>query len=372
MPSTSSGSRPCARITPSRRVVSSAAGRSLVQRDRIHHEPVLGIGQDAAHHLLGALVHLVLGFFDSPWLAGRQRSAGPRDPASLTTRAGDDDHGHRGVAHDLGGPGAQEHAGDRAQGARSDDQHIAVVPVDVLERLSPGGADPDHGLEVARDVWQLADLGEDLLGRLSHLAEPVGQDGVLAVRSEPCRVGRPVPHREGREPQRGAHSGSHGGRCDHEVVSGLRPAIGRGDPPDLRVGLGAESTGARAIGRGELWRSRTVTLPSATCPKTPADDDPRTMSSAPCASASSRTPVGAERAWWRTNVAVTSAGRLERADARAWSAWLSRSAWYSASTFAMLGNHGLGTTEQTTRSWPDDRASIAARWRAAFPRSSGA
>ena len=42
--------------------------------------------------------------------------------------------------------------------------------------------------------------------------------------------------------------------------------------------------------------------------------------------------------------------------------------WYSASTRACKGNHAAGTTLQTWRRSPDDRAIIPASWRAAFPR----
>lgn len=54
--------------------------------------------------------------------------------------------------------------------------------------------------------------------------------------------------------------------------------------------------GAKAIGTGELCSNRSVTLPGATCPKTPSEDEPTTMSGASCSSATSRRPAGAERA----------------------------------------------------------------------------
>ncbi len=34
---------------------------TLVQRNRVHPEPILGVGQHAAHHLFRRLVHLVHG-----------------------------------------------------------------------------------------------------------------------------------------------------------------------------------------------------------------------------------------------------------------------------------------------------------------------
>ena len=40
-------------------LVQLAAAASLVQRDRVHPQPVLGVRQDAAHHLLGRLIDAV-------------------------------------------------------------------------------------------------------------------------------------------------------------------------------------------------------------------------------------------------------------------------------------------------------------------------
>ena len=59
--------------------------------------------------------------------------------------------------------------------------------------------------------------------------------------------------------------------------------------------------GVRATGRGELCSRRPLTLPTDTCPKAPAEDDPTTIILAPCRSAASTSPAGAERAWWTSS-----------------------------------------------------------------------
>ena len=63
-PSTSSGCLGASQINPSRRSYSSSAGSPpLVEGHRVHSQPVLGVRQHAAHHLLCGFVDLVHGYF---------------------------------------------------------------------------------------------------------------------------------------------------------------------------------------------------------------------------------------------------------------------------------------------------------------------
>src|SRR3954465_2214707 len=72
----------------------------------------------------------------------------------------DDDDGDGGVAGDLWAAGAGGNARGRADRARAGDGHVAVLPLDVVERLVPVLALPDGDLELPRDGRQVLDLGE--------------------------------------------------------------------------------------------------------------------------------------------------------------------------------------------------------------------
>ena len=71
--------------------------------------------------------------------------------------AGDDDDRDGGVSDDLGRPRAEEDPRDRSDRAGPDDEHVAVSPFDVLERLVPALAVADDGLDLARYRRQVAD-----------------------------------------------------------------------------------------------------------------------------------------------------------------------------------------------------------------------
>ncbi len=79
------------------------------------------------------------------------------------------------------------------------------------------------------------------------------------------------------------------------------------DPPyaavareTVRSGRHRKPRGANASVTGELCTSRSVTLPRATWPKEPCEEDPSTITLAWCSSASSRRPTAADRALCRT------------------------------------------------------------------------
>ena len=150
----------------------------------------------------------------------------------------------------------------------------------------------------------------------------------------------------------------------------------RSEPPYAAVtrvtvasGLQRKPRGASATGTGELCSSRSVTLPSATWPNAPAEDEPSTRRRASCCSASSSSPTGRGPALCRTKRgldAVRQRGPGPRS--RAASAVASRCSRYSASTRAMPGDPRRGDDRRRPRGRrPPERASMPARWSAALP-----
>src|SRR4051812_4165592 len=72
------------------------------------------------------------------------------------------------MADDLGGARTEEHAGHRPEDARADHQHVAVVPLDVLQRLLPGLPVSGDRLDLVRDERELLDLLERLADGRAH------------------------------------------------------------------------------------------------------------------------------------------------------------------------------------------------------------
>ena len=180
---------------------------------------------------------------------------------------------------DLGRARAEEDPRDRPDRAGADHEHVALLPLDVLERLLPALAAPDHGLELPRDRRQVADLVERRPPRRLDLARPIprpwprrprvptplvyggrGRTANEASRSAaPTRAATPAAaitsSSAPSEPPNAAVTRRH---------AGVRP---RPEPSRRHARPGSASCAAAG------WS----TLPSVTWPAPPAEDEPTTI-----------------------------------------------------------------------------------------------
>ena len=190
-------------------------------------------------------------------------------------------------------------------------------------------------------------------------------------RADARRVRRARAHGERGQAQRRADPGGHARGRDHEVLRALgesrrharharvRPAAVAARRQRDRDRRAVQQPRRRAAERHRSGAGRSTTSRR----RAGSRRAPRRRASR---------PAGAERAWRTTVVAGMSSGSRSRACSSASFAACSRYAWYSASTRAGLGGHGAGITAQSTRSSPDERASIPARCEHRAPRPSGA
>lgn len=134
------------------------------------------------------------------------------------------------MPEDLGRPGAEEHPRDRPEVAGSDHQYVTGIPADVLDRLGPGRAGPDHRLDGARLLGQVLHLRERGGHGLVQLGPPLVHHQIFGVGAQPGRVRRPGPHGERRDPQRCAQVSADRGGREYQVFGAFCAAEGRGHP----------------------------------------------------------------------------------------------------------------------------------------------
>ena len=240
---------------------------ALVQRDGIHPQPVLGVRQHAAHHLLGRLVHLVHGYLArvDGQSCGRARSAS----SSATGCRGVRRRPAPGSAAGSWSPASRGTPGPPAR-ARSSRPPARRRPSQPMSSIASAQLAPvaDHRLDVA-------------VPRAAPPPAPARRSAALDARraTRACtRSSGSVPSRvvyAGRDQTANERSaamaptlGGDRGRGDHEVLGALGPpyaAVTR------RTSASAGSGSLAGPGRprpGELCSSRSVTLPRATWPNT--------------------------------------------------------------------------------------------------------
>ncbi len=148
-------------------------------------------------------------------------SAGARLLGELGDHAARDDDGrHRGVADDLRRARAEEDARERPRRARADHEHVALLPLDVLERFLPALAVADDGLELARLGGQLLDRFERRATRGLDLPHPVREHRVVGHAPDAGGERRAGADGERGDPERRTDTGGDGCGGDHEVVVG--------------------------------------------------------------------------------------------------------------------------------------------------------